>query len=341
MPARRPELPVVGVDSTTPFRRQRPVKRRCRPRPGNNGGGVEAAAAAVELGRVMRVEQTRVMSPDSCWQEQPRKVPRSSSRSLGEALSTLLYQPYECRDDSSSSSDEEQMIMTEDGKRPADGASVVEEPPASSGRGGVQEEAEEKWQAVSVSSEASAGADAAVSPVAPRMVSVSVEAGPPAASSAAPAVAAPEELETEDEERRLCSVPHVSSVQIVACERTFTSSEAQTDLDSREQRRRQRRERRQQRLLSRAHPAPAPRPCRRRRRAPMDRLLPDLLVNSYLQQPPPYSTLPIRTIAGPPPPPPQGLLLPAAALGSPPPPPLVHQPLAMRLSFPITPSSRR
>ncbi|XP_059470403.1 uncharacterized protein LOC132193636 isoform X2 [Neocloeon triangulifer] len=182
------------------------------------------------------------------------------------------------------------------------------------------------------------------------MVSVSVEGGP--AAGGLPAAA--DDVETEDEERRLCSMPHVSSVQIVPCggggsgggeARTFTSTEAQTEPDNREQRRRERRERRQQRLLRNSAPAAAPAPTLAAPggattvEIPAERLLPDLLMNSY-QQPPPYSTLPIRTIAGPPPP----LLVPTTALatatpGSPP--ALVHQPLAMRFSFPISPTSRR
>lgn len=266
-------------------------------------------------------------------------MPRSSSRTLGvqEALSALLYQPYECRNDSSDSDE-----------WPLDGGSVSV--PAAAA-GWLQQEASSLGRRLpSVSSAPVLGAD--VSSGASRMVSVSVEAEGGPAATGLPA----DEVETEDEERRLCSMPHVSSVQIVPCERTFTSTEAQTDPDSREQRRRERRERRQLRLMRNSAPPPPP---------PVvqvvggsvapgattiatsveelpDRLLPDLLMNSY-HQPPPYSTLPIRAIAGPPPPP-QGILVPttalAAAPGSPPA-PLVHQPLAMRFSFPISPSSRR
>jgi hypothetical protein len=285
------------------------------------------------------------------FQEPPRKVPRSSSRSLGvqEALSALLYQPYECRNDSS---DSDEWPLDGGTRNNPSGWLQQEEalappPPPSLGRLPTSSSVVSRSAPV-------LGADVS-SCAASRMVSVSVEGeGGPVAATGLPA----DELETEDEERRLCSMPHVSSVQIVPCERTFTSTEAQTDPDSREQRRRERRERRQQRLMRNPPAPPPPAPTvvsSSTTTTPVvatltttvgddvpERLLPDLLMNSY-HQPPPYSTLPIRAIAGPPPPPP-GLLVPTTALTAAPgtsPPPLVHQPLAMRFSFPISPSSRR
>lgn len=128
---------------------------------------------------------------------------------------------------------------------------------------------------------------------------------------------------------------NVSNVRIVQSARTFTSTEAQTDdvvvTPSREQRRRDRRERRHQRRL--LHPQTTEHalwhpPVTE----PLVDRLPDIL-NSHL--PPPYTTLPVGLTPHPPPPlPPPNAVV--AVPGSPPP-----QPTGFRFPFAIVPAGRR
>lgn len=128
---------------------------------------------------------------------------------------------------------------------------------------------------------------------------------------------------------------NVSNVRIVQSARTFTSTEAQTDdvvvTPSREQRRRDRRERRHQRRL--LHPQTTEHALWHTPvTEPLVDRLPDIL-NSHL--PPPYTTLPVGLAPHPPPPlPPPNAVV--AVPGSPPP-----QPTGFRFPFAIVPAGRR
>lgn len=138
-------------------------------------------------------------------------------------------------------------------------------------------------------------------------------------------------------------IPCNNNVRIVQTARTFTSTEAQTDdviVDAirvppgpsgvnpnREQRRRERRERRhQRRLVNHLHQTPDPAMWQSPIGEPMVDRLPDIL-NSHL--PPPYTTIPLG-LAPPPLPPP------LAVGGSSP-----SQPGGIRFPFAIVPAGRR
>ncbi|XP_068084201.1 uncharacterized protein [Anabrus simplex] len=141
-------------------------------------------------------------------------------------------------------------------------------------------------------------------------------------------------------------------------QRTFTSTEAQTDdiggevvstpvspnarASNREQRRRERRERRHQRRLNTQNSASGPHHHHDPQwQAQVGERLPDIL-NSHL--PPPYTTLPPMGLHHPPPPPPTVPHPPPpvpvpVSPGSPPPP--HHPPPGMRFPFQLTPTGRR
>lgn len=128
---------------------------------------------------------------------------------------------------------------------------------------------------------------------------------------------------------------NVSNVRIVQSARTFTSTEAQTDdvvvTPSREQRRRDRRERRHQRRL--LHPQTTEHALwHPPLNEPLVDRLPDIL-NSHL--PPPYTTLPVGLAPHPPPPlPPPNTVV--ALPVSPP-----TQATGFRFPFAIVPAGRR
>ncbi|XP_046991827.1 nascent polypeptide-associated complex subunit alpha, muscle-specific form-like [Schistocerca americana] len=294
-----------------------------------------AAAAAPDAGDPWRLLRRRTDPLDAASLLMP--LPRD----YRDALSSLLWQPYDCRSD-------------DDAAPALLASSASSSPSTSSSESSVAAApllALRRWPAAEAAALPSLAAGAAVGggrgrdqlpfgclqccadssrAACPRDMLVNVPAPPPQQATPSTVLAPSSSSSPPSQPESVSVVVNSGSFPVVNVTnvRTFTSTEAQTDDfgdvpgPGAAPRRRERRERRQQRRLG-AAPGAVPPPLADGPPPPPGDRLPDLL-HSHL--PPPYSTLPLPPQQPPPPP------------HHPPPPPAVS---GMRFPFQISPAGAR